>query len=91
MAQKTRFLKVSSLAVKIAAWTFLLLGLLGGLPLVLGRVPGKPRIFGVIIITMYGFLFFFLYFVARIADAVVNLNTRAEGGEMGNPDKTSIH
>lgn len=81
MAHHTQFLKASSLAVKIAAWTFLLLGLLAGVPLALGRIPDRPRLLGVIILAMYGFMFFFLYFVARIADAVVDLDTRAPAGE----------
>jgi hypothetical protein len=81
MTRKARFLKTSSLAVKIAAWTFLLLGLLGGIPLVLGRVPDRPRLLGAIILAMYGFLFFFLYFVSTIADMVVDLDTRAQDGE----------
>jgi hypothetical protein len=81
MAHHAGFLKVSSLAVKIAAWIFLLLGLLGGIPLVLGRVPDKPRLFGVIVFLMYGFLFFFLYFIAKIADCVLDLDARMQGGE----------
>lgn len=81
MAHPIGFLKASSLAVKIAAWIFLLLGLLGGIPLVLGRVQGRPRLLGAIILALYGFLFFFLYFVAKIADAVVNLDAHTQGSE----------
>ena len=78
MAVHTRFLKTSSLAAKIAAWIFLLLGFLGGIPFALGHVAGRPRLLGVIIIGIYGFLFFFLYFVAFISDTVVNLSAQPE-------------
>ena len=81
MARHTKFLKVSSVAVKIAAWTFLLLGLLAGGPLVLGRVQDRPRLLGAIILIMYGFMFFFLYFVAKIADAVVEMDARSPADE----------
>lgn len=80
MAHHTQFLKVSSLAVKIAAWTFLLLGLFAGVPLILGRLPDRPRLLGVIILVMYGFMSFFLYFVAKIADAVISLDSRSPSG-----------
>jgi hypothetical protein len=81
MAHHIKFLKVSSVAVKIAAWAFLLLGLLGAAPLILGRIPERPRLLGVVILLMYGFIFFFLYFVAKIADTLVGLEARSAGTE----------
>lgn len=81
MPPHTGFLKASSVAVKIAAWIFLLLGFIGGIPLILGLVPDRPRLLGASLLLIYGFLFFFLYFVAKIADAVVNLDTRGQGSE----------
>ena len=62
MREHLGFLKASSAVVKIAAWIFLLLGLLGGISITLGVVPGNPRWMGIVIIAVYAFLFFFLYF-----------------------------
>ncbi len=67
------FLKVSSAMVKIAAWIFLFLGLLGGVSLLFGVVPGTPRWMGIIILGFYVFIFLFLFFTAKIAELLVKV------------------
>ena len=73
MREHLGFLKASSAVVKIAAWIFLLLGLLGGVSIVLGAVPDQPRWMGGIIIALYAFLFFFFYLMAKIADLLIKI------------------
>jgi len=73
MREHLGFLKASSVVVKIAAWIFLLLGLLGGISIALGVVPGNPRWMGVVIIAVYAFLFFFLFLMAKIADLLIKI------------------
>lgn len=68
MRKHQRLLKASSAVVKIAAWIFLFLGILGGASLFSGMVPGNPRWMGLIILGVYAFAFFFLMLVAKIAD-----------------------
>lgn len=73
MHEHLGFLKVSSVVVKITAWIFLCLGVLGSVTLLLGMVPGNPRWMGIIILGVYAFLFFFLFLVAKIADLLVKI------------------
>ena len=73
MRKHLGFLKVSSAVVKVAAWIFLFLGLLGGISVLLGAVPGNPRWMGVIILVFYAFIFFFLFFTAKIADFLIKI------------------
>jgi len=73
MRQHLGFLKVSSAVVKVAAWIFLFLGLLGGISLFFGAVPGNPRWMGVIILAFYVFLSFLLFFIAKIADLLIKI------------------
>ena len=67
------FLKTSSVVVKIAAWIFLLLGLIGGGSIILGLVPGNPRWMGLLIVAIYAFAFFFFYLIAKIADLLTKI------------------
>jgi hypothetical protein len=67
------FLKTSSMVVKIAAWIFLFLGLIGGIPIILGAAPGNPRWAGAIVLVVYTFMFFFLYLIAKIADLLAKI------------------
>ena len=71
------FLNCSSIVIKVTAWIFLCLGLIGGISLLLNRVPGSPRWMGVVILVFYGFTFFFLFLVAKIADILVQLINQA--------------
>ena len=68
MREHLGFLKISSVVVKIAAWIFLFLGVVGGVSIILGFVPGNPRWMGLIVLAIYAFLFFFCFLIAKIAD-----------------------
>ena len=73
MREHLGFLKTSSAVVKIAAWIFLLLVLLGGVSITLGLVPPNPRWMGLVILAIYAFLFFFLFLIAKIADLLIKI------------------
>ena len=73
MREHLGFLKVSSVVVKIAAWIFLFLGLLGGISILLGKVPGNPAWMGLVILAVYIFMFFFLFLIAKIADLLIKI------------------
>ncbi len=73
MREHLGFLKVSSAVVKIAAWIFLFLGIVGGTSLILGAVPGNPRWMGIVILVFYTFMFFFFFLIAKIADLLVKV------------------
>jgi hypothetical protein len=73
MREHLGFLKTSSAVVKVAAWIFLFLGLVGGIAIIAGLVPGNPRWMGLVILASYGFMFFFLYLIAKIADLLIKI------------------
>ena len=73
MRKHLGFLKVSSAVVKVAAWIFLFLGLLGGISMLSGVVPGNPRWMGIIILAVYVFMFFFFFLIAKIADLLAKV------------------
>ena len=73
MLKHLGFLKISSTVVKITAWIFLCLGLLGGISLFTGAVPGNPRWMSIVILVFYVFIFFFLFFTAKIADLLIKV------------------
>ncbi len=73
MREHLGFLKTSSVVVKVAAWIFLFLGVIGGISIILGMVPGNPRWMGVIILAIYAFFFFFFYLIAKIADLLIKI------------------
>ena len=73
MREHLGFLKVSSAAVKVAAWIFLLLGALGGISVILGKVPGSPSWMGVFILAISVFFFFLFYLIAKIADLLIKI------------------
>ena len=73
MREHLGFLKTSSAVVKVAAWIFLLLGIVGGISMILGYVPGNPRWIGFVVLAVYAFFFFFFYFFAKIADLVIKI------------------
>ena len=75
MRQYLGFLKISSAVVKVAAWVFLCLGIIGGVSVLAGQVPGNPRWMGAIILVIYAFSFFFLYLIAKIADILIKIIT----------------
>ena len=73
MREHLGFLKTSSMVVKIAAWIFLLLGVIGGISIISGLVPSSPRWTGIVILGVYAFFFFFLYLIAKIADLLIKI------------------
>ena len=73
MREHLGFLKTSSAVVKVAAWIFLFLGIIGGISIILGYVPGNPRWMGFIVLVIYAFLFFFFYLIAKIADLLIKI------------------
>ena len=73
MRQHLGFLKTSSAVVKIAAWIFLLLGLVGGIAILAGLVPDYPRWMGAMVLVVYTFFFFFLFLIAKIADLLIKI------------------
>ncbi len=73
MQKNIFFLKCSSVVVKVTAWIFLLLGLLGAASLLMGKMPGNPRWMGLVILAFYAFAFFFFYLVAKMADILVQI------------------
>jgi hypothetical protein len=73
MREHLGFLKASSAVVKIAAWIFLFLGLIGGVSGFMGLVPNNPKWMGLVVIAIYAFSFFFFYLIAKIADLLVKI------------------
>ncbi|MFA5090915.1 MAG: hypothetical protein WC510_07865 [Candidatus Omnitrophota bacterium] len=73
MREHLGFLRVSSIVVKIAAWIFLLLGIIGGVSVLRGLVAGSPRWMGLVVLAMYTFMFFFFYLIAKIADLLTKI------------------
>lgn len=73
MREHLGFLKTSSSVVKIAAWIFLVLGVIGGLSIFFGQVPGNPRWMGLIVLAMYVFFFFFFFLIAKMADLLIKI------------------
>jgi len=73
MREHLEFLHISSIAVKIAAWIFLFLGVLGGISIMLGLVSGYPRWTGAVILAVYAFLFFLFYTIAKMAELMVKI------------------
>jgi hypothetical protein len=88
MREHLRFLKVSSVVVKIAAWILLFFGGIGGIAVLfklgsadLGVV--YPRWAGVVILAAYVFIFFFFYLVAKITDLLIKIISAIGGSSSG--------
>jgi hypothetical protein len=73
MRQHLEFLETSSAVVKFAAWIFLVFGLVGGIPIILGQVPNRPVWTGFVAMAVYIFFFFLFYLIAKIADLLVQI------------------
>jgi hypothetical protein len=67
------FLKCSSIVVKVAAWIFLLLGLIGSISVFSGAVPNNPRWIGLVILGFYSFVFLVLFLIGKIADILAKV------------------
>ena len=66
--------------VKVAAWIFLALGILGSVTLFSGAVAGNPRWMGAVILVSYSFLFAFLFLIAKLADILVKVINEIDKG-----------
>ena len=73
MREHLGFLKTSSTVVKVAAWIFLCLGVIGGVYIFLGRIPGKTVLDGLVNLILSVFFFFFFYLIAKIADLLIKI------------------
>lgn len=73
MHEHLGFLRASSAVVKTAAWIFLFLGIVGGVAILAGMVPGYQWWWGAVLLALYSFLFFFLYLIAKIADLLTKI------------------
>ncbi|MCX6737256.1 MAG: hypothetical protein NTX26_00730 [Candidatus Parcubacteria bacterium] len=73
MREHLGFLETSSVVVKVAAWIFLLLGIIGGVSIMMGLVPTNPRWTGLVILALYAFLFFFFFLIAKMADLLIKI------------------
>jgi len=73
MHEHLGFLKTSSLIVKVAAWVFLFVGIIGSIYIFSGRLPGKTVLEGVVNLSVAVFFFFFFYIIAKIADLLVKI------------------
>ncbi|MCX5697942.1 MAG: hypothetical protein NTU54_08275 [Candidatus Omnitrophica bacterium] len=79
MGGGTGLLKVSSAVIKIAAWIFLLMGLVASTFIML-RYTGQeiPRLMGPVVLIIYVLVFFFLHLVAGIADLLLKLSEQCK-------------
>jgi len=73
MREHLGFLKTSSAMVKIAAWIFLFIGIIGGWGILIGKVPDQPSWMRFVVPAVYTFLFFFFYLIAKIADLLIKI------------------
>jgi hypothetical protein len=73
MREHLGFLKASSTVVKVAAWIFLFLGVVGSIYIFLGRITGKTALDGLVNLTLSVFFFFFFYLIAKIADLLIKI------------------
>lgn len=72
-AEEIGLLKTCGGILKIYAWLVLFAAAAVSLAVVLGAIPSLPRWTVVVIAAVYTFLFFLIYTVALIADAVCAL------------------
>jgi len=73
MRRHISFLETSSAVVKMAAWIFLLFGIIGSTYIFLGRIAGKTALEGLVNLCASIFFFFLFYLIAKIADLLVKI------------------
>ena len=79
MRRQISFLKISSAVVKVAAWIFLLIGIIAGGVVIFGKGSTDiPRLMGPVVLAVYLLLFFFLYLIASTADVVAELYNQSK-------------
>ena len=69
MREHLGFLKASSAVVKIAAWIFLFMAVVGGA----GAMLKISIWMGLAVFAAYTFMFFFLFLIAKIADLLIKI------------------
>ncbi|MFH1355007.1 MAG: hypothetical protein ABIH19_02540 [Candidatus Omnitrophota bacterium] len=83
MGKNLKFLKISSVVVKVAAWIFFILGAFSGITISMGLVPAYARWMGFVVLTIYGFIFFFFFLVAKMADLLGSLVKETKEEQIG--------
>ena len=73
MREHLGFLKVSSAVVKIAAWVFLFMGIIGSVAIFMGRMPGKTPSDAILNLTAGVLLFFLFYIIAKMAELIAKI------------------
>jgi hypothetical protein len=73
MREHLGFLKTSSMVVKVAAWVFLFLGVIGSIYIFVGKVAGKSALYGLANLLISTFFFFLFYIIAKIADLLIKI------------------
>ena len=73
MREHLGFLDTSSAVVKIAAWIFLIFGVVGGVGIFFGLVQDETRLKGLVVFGIFFFLFCLLYLIAKIADLLAKV------------------
>lgn len=73
MREHLGFLKTSSAVVKMAAWIFLLIGIVGSIYVGTGNIPGKTFLDAMVNLVVSAFFFFFLFLIAKIADLLIKI------------------
>ena len=73
MQEHLGFLRTSSAVVKIAAWVFLFLGLVGFASLFLQNVALEQRLVNLSAAALYVLFFFLLFLIAKIADLLIKI------------------
>lgn len=73
MQRHLRFLAISSVVMKIAAWIFLFLGILAGVAIVGIRMLGTRPLAGIFILAIYCFFSFLCYVIAKAMDVLAEI------------------
>ena len=66
-------MRLGSRLIKIAAWTFLLLGVSSGIATLVSPSGNTPRWMGVYFILICGFAFALVYFITLIGDLLLEI------------------
>jgi len=66
-------MRLCSRLIKVAAWTFLLLGASSGIATLVSPSGNTPRWMGVYFILIYAFAFLLIYFISLIGDLLLEI------------------
>lgn len=67
------FLKIGSRLIKIAAWTFLLVGVISGIATLIAPSENMQRWMGFYLIVIYSFGFLLVYLITFMADLLLEI------------------